>query len=254
MAETATVTPEDLRGQLAEIRGMIEKASVPATVTSLQGMEGKLLKQLNSFTKEERKTLETAITEQHSDTGLKYKVVSNEDYEKALEGKVTDPRAAAIMENLPDEVNLEQGEVVMIKKGSGVDKNASETLSEAFKEELASIGEGYVVVASRGSVGTGGTRGDLSTYPDGTMLTKTYNDVEFKAEITNNAAGERIIKGVEGDAIKNQEFNSLSGAASAITGYSVRGPEWWKMVTPTTNGAETTKAETKTKSNGNSKS
>lgn len=224
-----------LRAAIEEINSVRGTVGTESNLKLLDSQKAKLQRQLVAKNKAARDELQGIIENENADSGLKFRIVTRDDFESALQGRVTDERASALMEGAESlGVTLEPGEIVTIKKGSGVDTAMSETLTDKFTQELDKLGPGFVVMATRGNIGTGGPRGDLSAYPVGTELAREYNGEEYRAEVRERD-GKRFIIGLNGPKFKGKEFDSLSGAGSFITNYSVRGPQWWKATPPSTN-------------------
>jgi uncharacterized protein (UPF0216 family) len=139
MSETATQEAVDraatIRKELDEIESAKEELDEGSSLHEmLQKQEAKLVRELGNLNKQERQDLEAKITSGHNGNGLKYKVVLQTEYEKAQQGKVSDERAAALMSAAEGAgVLLEPGEIVVIKKGGGVDPSVSESLTKQFK-------------------------------------------------------------------------------------------------------------------------
>lgn len=235
-------TADELRTQLAELEETKKTVGSSGTSTLLQKLQSDLQKRLGVLTKKERGDLEAKIRSAHEDLGFKVKIVTEEEMNKAQDRRVSDERAATLMEGAESlGVTLDPEEIVVIKNGGGVDIKVSTELTKEFNKELKSLGVGYQVMASKGSLGGRvGARGEI-TYDVGTILSKTYQGEEYIAEIQMKD-GEKIIVGVKGKGIKGEVFHSLSGAAQKATGYNTRGTQWWKAKAPptasSTNGKE----------------
>ena len=232
------LTAAQITQELGDLKKTQESVEVEALAHVFEERRAKLLRQLKRLTSADRNALQEKISKEHGEKGLNYKVVTDEEYEKALTGKVSDPRAEALMKGAPDmDVKLEEGEIVVIKKGSGVDGSVSDTLSKQFKSQLTTLGVGFRIMASRGSVRSG-TRGDLSALVDGTTISKNYQKKDYEAVIETKD-GKKVIRGTKGEKFAGETFDSLSGAGAHITNYSVRGPQWWIISAQpeSTNGA-----------------
>jgi len=231
---TKSETPEDIRTQLSQIEEFLKMEDLDEiNAEFLRKRQSSLTRKLNSSNKAERTAVEEAAKESLGDEaeGLKIKVVPSEDYEEALTAKSSDERAQKLMDAAEDlDITLEPGEIIVIKKGSAVRQELSEQLTKKFKKELAPLGDSVIQV-SKGSVGGGrggGPRGDIP-FEVGTILTKKYKDTTYEVEVIENGDGKKL-KG-EGGAL----FDSVSGAASAITNYPVRGTTWWEVKEQSTN-------------------
>lgn len=213
---------EELQRNLVDVQKMLDGGLEDLNKELMLKQQAKLQRELNGLSKRERTAIEEAAQESlPEDVSVRIKVVTQEAYNQALTAKVTDERAKVLMEAAEDlGVELEPGEIVMIRKASAVDQGLSESLTKDFAEQLKGI-PGSVILAQRGSGGGGGggPRGDIP-WEVGTKLVRKHKDRTHEAEVIQQN-GSKAIK------LGDQVFDSVSGAARSITGYNTRGTTWW---------------------------
>lgn len=215
---------QEIQASLLQLQTMLDGGLEDINKEFVLRQQAKLQRELNGLSKKERTAIEEAAqADLPEDVSVRIKVVTQEAYDTALTAKVTDERAKTLMEAAEDlGVELEPGEIVMIRKASAVDQGLSESLTEKYGEQLKSI-PGSVILAQRGSGGGGGggPRGDIP-WPVGTMLVRKHKDKTHEAEVIQQN-GSKAIK------LGDQVFGSVSGAARSITGYPTRGTTWWEV-------------------------